>query len=151
MRAESFYNFASYIDEVSDLRAYGGKSLHEHPTVNLSFLCLPIDSSTEMYPWDASNDRIRSVIFEPGWEQRWGVTPDDLQSKVTGARLTRDEFNRLLTRFSSAPSQVALRSKSSEAFDTRYLLWYGLLGATAPPSTLEAGYWLKFQRAAAMA
>jgi predicted ATPase len=29
MRAESFYNFASYIEEVSDLRAYGGKSLHE--------------------------------------------------------------------------------------------------------------------------
>ena len=29
MRAESFYNFASYIEQVSDLRAYGGKSLHE--------------------------------------------------------------------------------------------------------------------------
>jgi predicted ATPase len=29
MRAESFYNFATYIDEVSDLRAYGGKSLHK--------------------------------------------------------------------------------------------------------------------------
>jgi predicted ATPase len=29
MRAESFYNFATYIDGVSDLRAYGGKSLHE--------------------------------------------------------------------------------------------------------------------------
>jgi predicted ATPase len=29
MRAESFYNFATYIDEVSDLRAYGGKSLQE--------------------------------------------------------------------------------------------------------------------------
>jgi len=28
MRAESFFNFASYIDEVSNLRAYGGKSLH---------------------------------------------------------------------------------------------------------------------------
>jgi predicted ATPase len=27
-RAESFYNFASYIEEVSDLRAYGGRSLH---------------------------------------------------------------------------------------------------------------------------
>src|SRR6187401_2866364 len=27
MRAESFYNFATYIEEVSDLRAYGGKSL----------------------------------------------------------------------------------------------------------------------------
>ena len=28
MRAESFYNFASYIEQVSDMRAYGGKSLH---------------------------------------------------------------------------------------------------------------------------
>ena len=28
MRAESFYNFATYIDGVSDLRAYGGRSLH---------------------------------------------------------------------------------------------------------------------------
>jgi predicted ATPase len=29
LRAESFYNFATYIEAVSDLRAYGGKSLHE--------------------------------------------------------------------------------------------------------------------------
>jgi predicted ATPase len=29
LRAESFYNFATYIEQVSDLRAYGGKSLHE--------------------------------------------------------------------------------------------------------------------------
>ena len=29
MRAESFFNFATYIEQVSDLRAYGGKSLHE--------------------------------------------------------------------------------------------------------------------------
>jgi predicted ATPase len=29
MRAESFYNFATYIQGVSDLRRYGGKSLHE--------------------------------------------------------------------------------------------------------------------------
>lgn len=28
MRAESFYNFATYLDQVSDLRGYGGKSLH---------------------------------------------------------------------------------------------------------------------------
>lgn len=29
LRAESFYNFATYIEEVSDLRAYGGRSLHK--------------------------------------------------------------------------------------------------------------------------
>jgi predicted ATPase len=28
LRAESFYNFATYIEQVSDLRTYGGKSLH---------------------------------------------------------------------------------------------------------------------------
>lgn len=28
LRAESFYDFASYIEQVSDMRAYGGKSLH---------------------------------------------------------------------------------------------------------------------------
>ena len=39
MRAESFYNFASYIEQVSDLRAYGGKSLHEQ-SHGESFLAL---------------------------------------------------------------------------------------------------------------
>jgi predicted ATPase len=29
LRAESFYNFATYIEKVSNLRAYGGKSLHQ--------------------------------------------------------------------------------------------------------------------------
>ncbi|MBA2291541.1 MAG: AAA family ATPase [Gemmatimonadales bacterium] len=39
LRAESFYNFATYIQEVSDLRAYGGKSLH-HQSHGESFLAL---------------------------------------------------------------------------------------------------------------
>lgn len=51
-----------------------------------------LDVSTEMYPWDASVDEIRSVIFEPGWEKRWGVTAHDLQSTTTGKRLTPEEF-----------------------------------------------------------
>ncbi len=29
LRAESFYNVATYLDEVSDMRRYGGKSLHQ--------------------------------------------------------------------------------------------------------------------------
>ena len=39
MRAESFYNFATYIEQVSDLRAYGGVSLHEQ-SHGESFLAL---------------------------------------------------------------------------------------------------------------
>jgi predicted ATPase len=39
MRAESFYNFASYLDGVSDFTAYGGKPLH-HQSHGESFLAL---------------------------------------------------------------------------------------------------------------
>jgi predicted ATPase len=39
MRAESFYNFATYFEQVSDLRAYGGKSLHRQ-SHGESFLAL---------------------------------------------------------------------------------------------------------------
>jgi predicted ATPase len=39
MRAESFYNFATYIDEVSTLERYGGKRLHEQ-SHGESFLAL---------------------------------------------------------------------------------------------------------------
>ncbi len=39
MRAESFYNFASYLDSVSNFLAYGGKSLH-HQSHGESFLAL---------------------------------------------------------------------------------------------------------------
>jgi predicted ATPase len=39
MRAESFYNFASYLDSVSDFLAYGGTSLH-HQSHGESFLAL---------------------------------------------------------------------------------------------------------------
>jgi predicted ATPase len=39
LRAESFYNFATYIEQVSDLRAYGGKSLHKQ-SHGESFLAL---------------------------------------------------------------------------------------------------------------
>ncbi|MGH7930424.1 MAG: AAA family ATPase, partial [Candidatus Binatia bacterium] len=39
LRSESFYNFATYVDEISNLRAYGGKSLHEQ-SHGESFLAL---------------------------------------------------------------------------------------------------------------
>ncbi len=39
LRAESFFNFATYIDGISDLRAYGGKPLHKQ-SHGESFLAL---------------------------------------------------------------------------------------------------------------
>jgi dihydroorotase len=71
-----------------------------------------IDVSTEIYPWDASVDEIRSVIFEPGWEARWGVTAHDLQSTVTGQRLTPEEFTAI--RNGTAPDGVLMHMNTEE-------------------------------------
>jgi dihydroorotase len=71
-----------------------------------------IDVSTEIYPWDASVDEIRSVIFEPGWEARWGVTAHDLQSTVTGRRLTPEEFAAI--RNGTAPDGVLMHMNTEE-------------------------------------
>lgn len=71
-----------------------------------------VDVSTEIYPWDASTDVIRSVIFDPGWEARWGVSVGDLQSTTTGKRLTREEFDAL--RSGTAPDGVLMHMNTAE-------------------------------------
>ncbi|WP_447752620.1 amidohydrolase family protein [Sphingopyxis fribergensis] len=54
-----------------------------------------VDITTETYPWGGSVDAVRSHFFDPGWERRWGVGVDDLQSRSTGKRLTQVEFDAL--------------------------------------------------------
>jgi hypothetical protein len=71
-----------------------------------------VDVSTEVYPWDASSDVIRSVIFDPGWQSRWGVTVGDLQSTATGKRLTAAEFDAL--RNGTADDGVLMHMNSEE-------------------------------------
>jgi Amidohydrolase family len=71
-----------------------------------------VDISTEVYPWDASVDQIRSVIFDPGWEKRWGVSVGDLQSRVTGKRLTQQEFEAL--RSGTADDGVLMHMNTEE-------------------------------------
>jgi hypothetical protein len=52
MRAESFFNFATYIDQVSTLQRYGGRRLHEHSMASRSWLCSPIASTAGSYVLD---------------------------------------------------------------------------------------------------
>jgi dihydroorotase len=77
-----------------------------------------IDVSTEIYPWDASSDNVRSVIFDPGWEARWGVTVGDLQSTVTGKRLTQAQFDALR---SGTENDGVLMHMNTEATITKAL------------------------------
>ena len=50
------------------------------------------DITTEVYPYTAASTAIQSAIFSPGWQQRLGITYDDLQWVATGERLTADTF-----------------------------------------------------------
>jgi amidohydrolase family protein len=71
-----------------------------------------VDVSTEIYPWDASVDQIRSVIFDPGWQQRWGVQASDLQSRASGKRLTDEDFDTL--RSGTADDGVLMHMNTEE-------------------------------------
>jgi dihydroorotase len=52
------------------------------------------DVTTEVYPYTAGSTYLQSALFEPGWQQRFGITFKDVQWSATGERLTEDTFAR---------------------------------------------------------
>ena len=53
-----------------------------------------LDVSTETYPYTAASTSLQSSIFDPGWQDRLGITEADLQWESTGERLTPSTFTR---------------------------------------------------------
>lgn len=53
-----------------------------------------VDVSTEVYPYTAGSTSLRSAAFDTGWQQRLGMTYDDLVWTATGERLTAETFAR---------------------------------------------------------
>ena len=51
-----------------------------------------IDVTTELYPYEAASTDIRAAIFDPGWQQRLGVTEREIMWFATGERLTPESF-----------------------------------------------------------
>ena len=51
-----------------------------------------LDISTELYPYTAGNTFINSAIFDEGWQEKLGITYNDLQWVATGERLTKETF-----------------------------------------------------------
>jgi N-acyl-D-aspartate/D-glutamate deacylase len=51
-----------------------------------------IDVTTEAYPYTAASTSLESAIFDPGWQERMGITYKDIQWAATGERLTADTF-----------------------------------------------------------
>lgn len=51
-----------------------------------------LDVTTECYPYTASSTYLQSAIFDPGWQEKYGITYKDLQWANTGERLTQETF-----------------------------------------------------------
>ena len=51
-----------------------------------------LDVTTEAYPYTAGATFLQSAIFDPGFEQRMGITYSDILWPATGERLTADTF-----------------------------------------------------------
>jgi len=53
-----------------------------------------LDVTTEAYPYTAASTAIQSAVFDPGWQQRMGITYHDILYPPTGERLTAASFAR---------------------------------------------------------
>ncbi|HEY1659102.1 MAG TPA: amidohydrolase family protein [Candidatus Sulfotelmatobacter sp.] len=53
-----------------------------------------LDVTTEAYPYSASSTALESAVFDPGWQEAFGITFKDLQWAQTGERLTAATFEK---------------------------------------------------------
>jgi hypothetical protein len=53
-----------------------------------------LDVTTEAYPYVAGATFLQSAIFDPGFQQRLGISYRDILWPATGERLTAESFDR---------------------------------------------------------
>ena len=51
-----------------------------------------LDVTTECYPYIAASTGLESAVFDPGWQEKMGISYHDLQWVNTGERLTAETF-----------------------------------------------------------
>jgi len=116
------------VSEVIGAAAVSGASLH---IVHINSSCLALaldciglvagararglDVTTEAYPYEAGMTSINSALFNPGWQEKFGVTYHDLMLPETGERLTKERFEELHN--SSESRGVVLFINSMENVD----------------------------------
>jgi N-acyl-D-aspartate/D-glutamate deacylase len=54
-----------------------------------------LDVTTEAYPYIAGMTSINSALFNPGWQNKLGISYGELMLPETGERLTRERFDEL--------------------------------------------------------
>src|SRR5262249_29004731 len=62
-----------------------------------------LDVTTEAYPYVAGMTEINSALFDPGWQEKLGISYDALMLPGTGERLTKARFDELHASPKSTP------------------------------------------------
>ncbi len=74
-----------------------------------------LDVTTEAYPYIAGMTAINSALFNPGWQNKFGIGYSDLMLPDTGERLTRERFDELHN--SEKANWVLIFSNTQEMVD----------------------------------
>jgi hypothetical protein len=74
-----------------------------------------LDVTTEAYPYIAGMTAINSAVFNPGWQERLGISYNKIMLPDTGERLTKERFDELHN--SSATHFVVIFSNTQELVD----------------------------------
>jgi N-acyl-D-aspartate/D-glutamate deacylase len=75
-----------------------------------------LDVTTEAYPYEAGMTYVNSALFNPGWQEKFGITYKDLMLPQTGERLTKERFEELHN--SSEPNLIVLFNNKMEVVDS---------------------------------
>lgn len=78
-----------------------------------------LDVTTEAYPYEAGMTAINSALFNPGWQDKFGITYHDLMLPDTGERLTKERFEELHN--ASEPHMVIMFTNRLEIVDSVFL------------------------------
>lgn len=74
-----------------------------------------LDVTVEGYPYGAGMTDLKSAVFNPGWQQRLGITERELSIPETGEQLTPESFARY--RALPEPRLVLIQSNPDEIVD----------------------------------
>lgn len=115
-------------EEVIGAAAISGASLH---IVHINSTCLKdsmeclsliegarahgIDVTTEAYPYIAGMTAINSAVFNPGWQEKLGISYDSLVIPSTGEHLTKARFDALHS--SSQQQWIIIYGNTQEMID----------------------------------
>ena len=75
-----------------------------------------LDVTTEAYPYDAGMTSINSALFNPGWQQKLGISYEQLMLPDTGESLTKERFDELHA--SPQSRMVIVRNNSMQVVDS---------------------------------